>query len=1157
MASVSITQPVDVVPSLSKVPLAAIEEESAEKEIENIKPNKKGNKQSGLFARLFAGGRDKNRDSKSIEDSEASTDSNEAAGAKYNAEEMAYITNQELEKKALNFYKLGKAIGYANPKAISFFQGSLEARTTLYGHDSPQVADVLECIGTINKCIGNDNEALSYYEKALKIFRIVETKEAYKNNEERAQMLDIRKRVVEMYVEVLAQKSEKKDDEQNFSSVSANNPTEVAAQVEVYREVERLGDYEGETGSLDKAVIFYNNAISLMKKIIAPDHEYVLGTQVKLADAYIRNGEVMKAIDLHTSISDYLMNLRERNIYFLKVLIYNVLGYVKDDTFSSIYKIEKMGDKFLESGTETTNCEQANIFYKRALNMLLDTKGIEPGSKHILRVHIKLGTVHWMSDPSNNMLEAYKNLIAYFEEKGNELYEKKDLQNASLCYTQVLRSLMIIVDPKHEAVQKVLLKISDMHMDIHKHEQALNLYKYYKSSMVESDASTNTLIEKKIATALEYVGNTFLKSGEGESALNHYRESLNILRTNVWESDEKHYDAAVEAQLLHKIGESYFIFKNYVASELSYLESLKIRSHNSINNSTPAPNEVEYIADTNFGLGCTYYFMNKYAEAEKCLNKAITTRVKIYDASHKKIFSAKLAMCFVHEKYGSKDKAFREYNELLEDFDGHTPHGHPITNENFVAWKQLAKLKAEDGKAGESFRILAKQLHKLKYWPGADPLLIFDTLREMGEMLVSLGKYKSAIKYFEMAIRERERITNKDDLNDNVFLSLGYCYGSLRDVDMALECYSKCLNVDESAIENQLVYNNIGNQLAKLGKYEEALQFLHTAVLYLRETDDDDNVVMTLNNIGNVYCRMDDILKATEYYSSALELSESKNIEPPPYTKYNLGNICLQKGEIAKAKLYFEAFLCDIEKFTSKESYHSEYKSMKSNGLNNVASILCSEGKYEDAVGRFSEALILKTEYFGADSVEIFGTLCNLGSTCHKLRNYDHAEKYYSKALDLTEKIETDSDKVAQVLCALGSINLAKKDYDKALDFFKLGFTLQNQVLKGDDRKQLLSIRYKMGIVLYRMRSLRKALELFKSLHISTKKIYGREDAETIKVILSLAQVHLDLHHEKIAKDLCMRAIIILRRRKYPASHPFVKRTNKILGKAVSKFLEV
>jgi len=93
-----------------------------------------------------------------------------------------------------------------------------------------------------------------------------------------------------------------------------------------------------------------------------------------------------------------------------------------------------------------------------------------------------------------------------------------------------------------------------------------------------------------------------------------------------------------------------------------------------------------------------------------------------------------------------------------------------------------------------------------------------------------------------------------------------------------------------------------------LGKYPEAIKTGRLALTYFRKNNLISDCGQILNNIGNIYHRMDKVDKALEYYEQAREIYKKKGGVPLAIIDFNRANIYSVKNELTTAAgLYHKA----------------------------------------------------------------------------------------------------------------------------------------------------------------------------------------------------------------------------------------------------------
>ncbi|KAA5827638.1 tetratricopeptide repeat protein [Algibacter amylolyticus] len=180
-------------------------------------------------------------------------------------------------------------------------------------------------------------------------------------------------------------------------------------------------------------------------------------------------------------------------------------------------------------------------------------------------------------------------------------------------------------------------------------------------------------------------------------------------------------------------------------------------------------------------------------------------------------------------------------------------------------------------------------------------------------------------------------------------------------------------------------------------------------------------VVLALRQMGVVYYRQGNIVKATEQWYKALEILKTiKNsalLESSIYN--NLANIYSDSGEFDKALTYYNKLLSISEKLDNKPSQII--------ALTNIGTLLTErETSIDNGIVSLEKALALAREV-GNDRYEL-SILLNIGLAYKRKKDYQKAEFYYLKVQELAEQ---SNDTYVQVLVFnnLSNISILKPDY--------------------------------------------------------------------------------------------------------------------------------
>lgn len=154
---------------------------------------------------------------------------------------------------------------------------------------------------------------------------------------------------------------------------------------------------------------------------------------------------------------------------------------------------------------------------------------------------------------------------------------------------------------------------------------------------------------------------------------------------------------------------------------------------------------------------------------------------------------------------------------------------------------------------------------------------------KFGDFLFEYGKYDEAIIYRKELLSIRTKLCEEGSIDVAWALNkLGRNYDLLDNQDDSYKHLKEAekiiaLSNNKDLICEAEIYNNIGNILEDLKKYDDAIDY-HKKSLALRERiygPESPEVARSLNNIGNIMSDLNKHEEALEYHINALKIKES------------------------------------------------------------------------------------------------------------------------------------------------------------------------------------------------------------------------------------------------------------------------------------------
>lgn len=360
-------------------------------------------------------------------------------------------------------------------------------------------------------------------------------------------------------------------------------------------------------------------------------------------------------------------------------------------------------------------------------------------------------------------------------------------------------------------------------------------------------------------------------------------------------------------------------------------------------------------------------------------------------------------------------------------------------------WYSLEEMKTEADRLMKGFRecLSAEKIAKaesmvehLGYIAAAssEPDFKRTTSDQVTRMMLDVSDLDSAESMLREKIKECRRTQNREELAHGYF-ALGFVHYSRKELDEAIECYDKTLEMKpdmheawndrgvalaqladyENAIRSwdealkvkpdlHEAWHNRGLALAELGRYEEAIKSYDAALKLKPEMHE------AWNHRGLAYDEIGCFEEAIRSYDEATRRKPDDDL-----VWYNRGNALDELGRCEEAvKSYEEALklkpdmhegwynrglaLCDLARYEEAIRSHDEalkVKPDKYEAWNGRGIALAGLGRCEEAIKSHDEALKIKPDYHG--------TWHCRGTALAELEQYEDAIESYLKGLEFAK----------------------------------------------------------------------------------------------------------------------------------------------------------
>ena len=248
---------------------------------------------------------------------------------------------------------------------------------------------------------------------------------------------------------------------------------------------------------------------------------------------------------------------------------------------------------------------------------------------------------------------------------------------------------------------------------------------------------------------------------------------------------------------------------------------------------------------------------------------------------------------------------------------------------------------------------------------------------------------------------------------------------------------------------------------------------------YARPSNDHNYLIRSLNALGYLSKQKQNVQKAVEYYTEAINIASEFGIEERLVFLYNnLGNIYTSTSQFDKA----------IDNYLKSLQYARRIENINEQAiaLNNIGLINYKLGNFEEAIAYYLDALeIRKANDLNED---INTTYINLALCYNAIGNRQEAINAFNSVLNNTS--DSDKDVIIDAYFGLGKTHFDQKRNAEAERFFNLAYDLAES---DGEIKKLSSIEYYLAYIHFRNNDVSKALSFLNNSHEKAQKINSWE----------------------------------------------------------------
>ncbi len=391
-----------------------------------------------------------------------------------------------------------------------------------------------------------------------------------------------------------------------------------------------------------------------------------------------------------------------------------------------------------------------------------------------------------------------------------------------------------------------------------------------------------------------------------------------------------------------------------------------------------------------------------------------------------------------------------------------------------------------------------------------------------------IGELETSEIYMSTAKNLSNQLGISDSIKGSVLIESATLHTIMGKIDLAEQELEDAIDLlkESSPYLYSRAVDRMGKLLMEDGNLSQSEGSLLSNISFKKSNFPKDSIILleSLNNLGCLYFRINDLTKAEEYFKEVINISAAYK-EAKPYGINNLGSIYLQQNKLPEAEKCFR----DATKYFEElfGVYHQDY----ANALSNFAATKHRQGEYESALSLYTQVLELDKLLYGAEHTRQATSLTNLAHVYAQMGYLQMAKSLAEQSNAIKKKsLGNHHHLLAKSFDDLGLMQLANKDTLAALQSFDSAL----QINISHIRKILPVLTEEQRILAFSQ--IRQNLRRFTAISLDGKYFYSEWADKAInhtintKGILFYASGKM---HERIGKteDLQVKGLYLLWKR--------------------------
>ncbi len=385
---------------------------------------------------------------------------------------------------------------------------------------------------------------------------------------------------------------------------------------------------------------------------------------------------------------------------------------------------------------------------------------------------------------------------------------------------------------------------------------------------------------------------------------------------------------------------------------------------------------------------------------------------------------------------------------------------------------------------------------------------------------------KKAFNTAKEALLLIQQNNKNDSLKAMIYYQMGRACFFMGLNDSSVYYFHRALNEPNINFETKgKVFNSLSMVYRKSGKFQQAINFADSALVFYIQQNDSVNINITRFNKAKIYFVSGNLNKANEMLFSTLKDAEQNDDELLQVEILgSIANVYMDLGKTDKAKTFY---LKAIDRYNLDTGNY-----VYANILNNYGTLFYEKNNFDSAMTCYKKALNIYKNAGQEDGIAIASQ--NLGITYVFLGQPQKGIRHLKSALNTFTVLHLKND-MASALVDLGTAYMESRQYDSAEVCFYKVINITSEISTTYYKKQALKYLYK---VKQKTGDYQSAFEIFNQYIIlkdSLNNLKMQRNLQELEVKYQTAQREKEILHlkdqkliEKVNNQFLIGAIISL-----------------------------